>query len=175
MRPLGGTQPQAGLKVTLHRGNFYGDSFPSPPPPELVNQRAEKPQKAPEAHRLGPSAKPGVAGIPRRTRGISPGAHGLGAPEVPAVLRGVPRTPPPRGLSDSRRPRGPPRPLQPPVSLWSLPPRHRAPASHAHPDAAMVAPRLRAPRRHFVLDGKSRFPLKDTALNLRVWGRPGGR
>lgn len=38
----------------------------------------------------------------------------------------------------------------------------------------MVAPRLRAPRRHFVLDGKGRFPLKDTALNLRVSGRPWG-
>lgn len=37
----------------------------------------------------------------------------------------------------------------------------------------MVAPRLPAPRRHFVPDEKCRFPLKDTAFNSRVWGRPG--
>lgn len=94
-----------------------------------------------EAHRLGLS-KPGW-----QVSLADPGAHGLGAPGVPTAPRGGPPHP-----SSPRTPETTAAPGAPVVTPAT--PGRLAPASHAHPDTAMVAPRFPAPRRHFVPDGR---------------------
>lgn len=97
-----GTQPQAGHKVIFTKTTLWGQFFPSLPSPRswLVIESRDAPESS-GSPQAGPLRHAWGGRHPPQNPGLRPGSpHSLGAPEIPAVLRGFPCTPPPRGLSD---------------------------------------------------------------------------